>query len=52
MFRNMIPFDKKELKKYSFGFSYLRNILLSYLLLKSMKKQIMLFLFQSLVVNT
>ena len=38
MFRNMIPFDKKELKKYSFGLNYIRNKLLSFLLLNSMKR--------------
>ena len=38
MFRNMIPFDKKELSKYEFSLSYIRNIMLSFILKKSMKK--------------
>jgi len=38
MFRNMIPFDVKELKKYKFGINYLRNKILSYTLLCSMKR--------------
>ena len=38
MFRNMIPFDIKELKKYKFGINYLRNKILYYALLCSMKR--------------
>jgi len=38
MFRNMIPFDTKELKKYRFSLNYIRNKLLSIFLLCSMKR--------------
>ena len=38
MFRNMIPFDQKELKKYPISLNLLRNKILSILLLNSLKK--------------
>ena len=38
MFRNMIPFDNKELAKFPFSSSFIRNRLLSFLLKNSMKR--------------
>ena len=37
MFRNMIPFDESQKKKWPFGYTKIRNFLLSRILLKSMK---------------
>ncbi|MDH5523676.1 MAG: glycosyltransferase family 4 protein [Desulfobulbaceae bacterium] len=37
MFRNMIPFDEEQRKKYPFGYMRLRNFLLSKILLRSME---------------
>ena len=36
MFRNMIPFDPVQRKKYGYGLQQIRNLLLNFLMRKSM----------------
>jgi len=38
MFRNMLPFDPVQYRKYGLSFQYLRNLLLKRLMLKSMRQ--------------